>query len=99
MDPVSECSGDLCYLLNPSNIAVGVFKVVSAKELYHVWDSVTFPSAVAVIEPYVGGTEVDVDLILEKGRLLYFGVTDNDPSKSTIPLSFIYLASKVPVHH
>jgi hypothetical protein len=60
----------------------GVFKVLSAEELYVLWDN-EFSEArrQAIIEPFVSGPEVDVNLIMENGKILFWEISDNEPSK------------------
>ena len=59
-----------------------VFKALSAEELYVLWDK-EFSEArrQAIIEPFVSGPEVDVNLIMENGKILFWEISDNEPSK------------------
>lgn len=53
------------------------------EELYTTWDVLLSKShgSVAIIEPFVSGQEVDINIVLDNGKLLFYEVWDNDPSK------------------
>jgi hypothetical protein len=63
-------------------LIVGVFKVLSAKELYVLWDDELSHAhgGEAIIESFVSGPEVDVNLVMENGKVLFWEISDNDPS-------------------
>ncbi|KAH9949127.1 hypothetical protein B0H21DRAFT_729645 [Amylocystis lapponica] len=62
--------------------SLGVYKIIGAADLYVLWDDVLAAShgGSALIEPFVEGMEVDVNLIMENGGLLSYEVNDNGPT-------------------
>jgi hypothetical protein len=69
----------------------GAYKVLSATELYMLWDD-WFSQVVnvqVIVEPFVSGPEVDVNLILENGKVVFREISDNEPSKLRLTLQLI----------
>ncbi|KAK4031730.1 hypothetical protein C8A01DRAFT_51291 [Parachaetomium inaequale] len=66
----------------------GVFKAESAAELRDVvaksLEACTADSNGVLVEPYVDGPEVDANLVLRDGRLLYAEVVDDFPSPAEL---------------
>ncbi|PVF98476.1 glutathione synthetase ATP-binding domain-like protein [Serendipita vermifera] len=60
----------------------GVFKVLSGDELYRLWDDGIFGDfgGQSIIEPFVKGPEVDVNIVLENGKILFWEISDNEPT-------------------
>jgi len=56
-------------------------------------DAVTTTSAV-VVEPYVDGPEMDANIILMNGEVLFFDVSDDFPSKGDAEARILKTISK-----
>ncbi|KAJ3415923.1 hypothetical protein HDV05_003764 [Chytridiales sp. JEL 0842] len=64
--------------------SVGVFRVDSGADLVRVWDSHVegamkmLKAGGVLVERYVNGPEVDVNLVLQNGEVVYEGISDQD---------------------
>jgi len=67
----------------------GAFKVLSVPELYTLWDDwfSQVDNMQVIIEPFVKGHEVDVNLVLENGKVLFREISDNEPTIGDYPES------------